>query len=169
MASKARSPGWAQRLEAAWWHPQPPAWHWRLLAGLFGALTRLRRVLYRRHWLHSEQLDVPVIVVGNRIVGGAGKTPTTLALIEALRAAGWQPGVVSRGHGRQGDAPTEVNTTNTAADVGDEPLLIARRSGAPVWVGRDRVATARALRLAHPAVDVLISDDGLQHLRLVRE
>lgn len=136
---------------------------------MFRHLVSARRVLYRMGWRTSQRLDVPVIVVGNRIVGGAGKTPTTVALVEALRHAGRRPGIVSRGHGRQGSAPMAVIAESAAIEVGDEPLLMARRTGVPLWVGRDRAAAARQLRLAHPEVDVIVCDDGLQHLRLARD
>ncbi len=112
---------------------------------------------------------MPVLVVGNLVVGGAGKTPTVLALAEALRARGHRPGIVSRGFGRHEDGVRAVKPGDEVAEVGDEPLLLARRSGAPVWVGRDRVAAARALLAAHPAVDLVISDDGLQHHALPRQ
>lgn len=161
--------GLARRIEAVWARPGPAPLWLRLPAALFGALVRLRHALYRHGWLRAERLDVPVIVVGNRIVGGAGKTPTTLALVAALRAAGWRPGIVSRGHGREGAAPLGVTPASTAREVGDEPLLMARRANVPVWVGRDRVAAARALRQAHPDVNLLVCDDGLQHLRLGRD
>lgn len=163
--------GWQRRLEAAWWRTDgaAPAWPLRWLAALFGRLVERRREDHRRGRRPVERLDVPVIVVGNRIVGGAGKTPTTLALVDALRTAGRRPGVISRGHGRKGSAPQAVRPEATPRDVGDEPLLIARRSRVPVWVGRDRVAAGRALRAAHPEVDVIVCDDGLQHLRLARE
>ena len=111
---------------------------------------------------------VPVIVVGNLIVGGAGKTPTVMALVQALRAAGHSPGVLSRGYGRRGSQPIEVRQDSEPAAVGDEPLLIHRRTGAPVWVGADRLAAASALCAAHPGVNVLVSDDGLQHHALAR-
>ena len=170
MTEPAAAARWQQRLEAAWWQPASlPAWHWRALSTLFGGLVRLRRALYQHGWLHSDRLDVPVIVVGNRIVGGAGKTPTTVALVEALRLAGWHPGIVSRGHGRQGTAPCIVRPSSLASEVGDEPLLMARRTGVPLWVGRDRAAAGRCLRQAHPEVDVIVCDDGLQHLRLARD
>lgn len=161
---------WQQRLETAWWQPgSSPAWHWRALSRIFGTFVRLRRALYRHGWLRSDRLDVPVIVVGNRIVGGAGKTPTTVALVEALQLAGYRPGIVSRGHGRDGSAPRGVRPDSTAIEVGDEPLLMARRTGVPLWVGRDRAAAGRGLRHAHPEVDVIVCDDGLQHLRLARD
>jgi len=108
------------------------------------------------------------VVVGNWVVGGAGKTPTTLALLSLLRARGIRAGVVSRGYGRRLDEVSLVRATSTAADVSDEPLLIHRRAGIPVAVGRDRVAAARALLAAHPDLQLLVSDDGLQHLRLPR-
>jgi tetraacyldisaccharide 4'-kinase len=112
---------------------------------------------------------VPVVVVGNLIAGGAGKTPTVIAVVEALRAAGWRPGVISRGHGRRGDAVAAVQAAATAAEVGDEPLLIHQRTGVPVWVGRRRAHAAAALCAAHPEVNVLVSDDGLQHTALSRD
>lgn len=114
-------------------------------------------------------MPVPVVVVGNRVVGGAGKTPTTLALIDALRQRGWTPAVVSRGHGGRGHNARPVLPDSRAADVGDEPVLLARRSGVPVWVGRDRGAAGRALLADHPDVDLLLCDDGLQHLALARD
>ncbi len=111
---------------------------------------------------------MPVIVVGNLIVGGAGKTPTVLALLALLAEQGVRAGVISRGYGRRGQAVTVLSPTSTAAQVGDEPLLIQRRAGVPVAVGRDRVAAARALLAAHPQLQLIISDDGLQHLALPR-
>ncbi len=161
---------WAGALEASWWQRgHRPRWPLRALATLFGTLTELRRTLFRRGWLHSVHLPVPVIVVGNRIVGGAGKTPVTLALIDMLRGAGWQPGVVSRGHGGSGGDPRAVTAASSAAEVGDEPVLMARRAGVPVWVGHDRAAAALALLSAHAEVNVIVCDDGLQHLRLARD
>lgn len=170
MSEPTAATRWQQRLEAAWWQPgSRPAWHWRALSEIFGTVVRLRRALYRHGWLRSDRLDVPVIVVGNRIVGGAGKTPTTVALVDALRQAGHHPGIVSRGHGRDGAAPRAVHPDAAAIEVGDEPLLMARRTGVPLWVGRDRAAAGRGLRQAHPEVDVIVCDDGLQHLRLARD
>lgn len=112
---------------------------------------------------------MPVVVVGNLIVGGAGKTPTTIAVVRLLRAFGWHPGVVSRGHGRRGRGLVDVRRDSRAHDCGDEPLLIHLRTGMPVAVGTDRVAAAAALRKAHPEVDIIVADDGLQHHRLARE
>lgn len=112
---------------------------------------------------------MPVIVVGNWIVGGAGKTPTLLALLQRIQAWGWQAGVVSRGYGRHSRGICIAGASSTAAELGDEPLLIRRRSGVPLAVGQDRGAAARALLAAHPQIQILLSDDGLQHHRLARD
>ena len=156
----------SERLMRAWWAPQPT-----LLAQLLRPLSWLYRGLFRltQSRAKPEPLPVPVIVVGNLIVGGAGKTPTVIALVRALRAAGWHPGVISRGYGRRGDAPRAVNADAPASEVGDEPALIARATTAPTWVGRARTQTARRLCAAHPQVDVIVSDDGLQHAALARQ
>ena len=115
------------------------------------------------------ELPVPVVVVGNIYVGGTGKTPITIQLTRELRAAGFTPGIISRGYGRAGDSARLVEADSPAAVVGDEPLLIAQSTGAPVAVGRDRIAAANLLIAAHPDVNVIISDDGLQHRRLARD
>lgn len=112
---------------------------------------------------------MPVVVVGNIIAGGAGKTPLTLCLAQGLSGAGRRPGIVSRGYGRAGNALCEVGADMTAREAGDEPLLLARRSECPVYVGSDRVAAARALLAAHPECDLILCDDGLQHYRLGRD
>ncbi|MGS5087367.1 tetraacyldisaccharide 4'-kinase [Hydrogenophaga sp. A37] len=139
------------------------------LSLLYGALSSGRRRLYTLGIFRTERLPVPVIVVGNVVVGGAGKTPTVLALLDHLKARGWTPGVVSRGHGRQGHDTREVLADTTADDGGDEPTLIRRASGLPVFVARHRVQAAQALLAAHPEVNVLLCDDGLQHLALGRD
>jgi tetraacyldisaccharide 4'-kinase len=136
---------------------------------LFGALARLRRSLYDSGLLPSQRLPVPVVVVGNIFIGGTGKTPLTIWLVLALRQAGFRPGVISRGHGSRDRLPRAVTVQSTPAQVGDEPLLIAGRGGCPVMVGRDRAAAGRALLAAHPEVDIVISDDGLQHYGLQRD
>lgn len=136
---------------------------------LFFALAGLRRWAYRHGWLKSARLPVPVVVVGNIVAGGAGKTPLTLWLAEHLRAAGRHPGIVSRGYGRATDDIRKVGAGDTARQVGDEPLLLARRSGCPVVVGADRLAAGQALLAAHPECDLLLCDDGLQHYRLRRD
>ena len=140
------------------------------LSLLFGALAALRRALFALGFKRAERLPVPVIVVGNVFVGGTGKTPFSIWLIEALRAAGYTPGVVSRGYGAGGaEAVAQVHAGSAAAQVGDEPLLIVQRTGVPLVVGRRRVAAGRALLAAHPEVDVVVSDDGLQHYALARD
>jgi tetraacyldisaccharide 4'-kinase len=139
------------------------------LSLVFRALSKLRARLYRDGTLHSQRLPVPVLVVGNIFIGGTGKTPLAIWLAETLRAAGFRPGIISRGHGGEGSAPRAVTPDSPAGEVGDEPLLIARRTGCPVMVGRDRPQAGRALLEAHPEVNVLISDDGLQHYALQRD
>ena len=138
---------------------------------LLRLLIWLRRTAYARGWLQSTRLPVPVVVVGNIFVGGTGKTPLTIWLVQSLQAAGWQPGVISRGHGVSGEkaAVQEVLAESDPARVGDEPLLIARRRGCPVFVGRNRTEAGQALLLAYPGVNILISDDGLQHYALQRD
>ncbi|UCH15999.1 MAG: tetraacyldisaccharide 4'-kinase [Burkholderiales bacterium] len=160
----------ARWIEAWWWRSSsPPPLALRLLSAVYGALWRLHRATYRSGIRRAARLDVPVVVVGNLVAGGAGKTPTTMAIVRLLRDRGRHPGVVSRGWGRRRHAVAPVGVDSTAADVGDEPLLIQRRLGVPVVVGRDRVAAARRLHRDHPDVDVIVCDDGLQHLRLARD
>ncbi len=113
-------------------------------------------------------LPVPVLVVGNLTAGGTGKTPLTLALAQALRARGWHPGILSRGYGGRHSTPMEVTSVSSPEEVGDEPVLMAGRLLAPVWVGRARAAAGQALLRTHPDVDVLLCDDGLQHRALMR-
>jgi tetraacyldisaccharide 4'-kinase len=139
------------------------------LSLLFRVLVTLRRRLYQLGLLKTARLPVPVVVVGNIFVGGTGKTPLTIWLVEALRKAGWNPGVISRGYGARDSLPRAVNAGSRAQEVGDEPLLIAFRTQCPVVVGRDRVATGRALLEAFPEVDIIVSDDGLQHYALARD
>ncbi|HUG25151.1 tetraacyldisaccharide 4'-kinase [Piscinibacter sp.] len=161
----------AQRLpalERAWLSRGPLAIALLPLAALFGALGGLRRALYRLGWLRTQALPVPVVVVGNLIAGGAGKTPAVMAVVAALRARGFRPGVVSRGYGRRESRLVDVTADTPAAHSGDEPLLLHIRLRVPVVVGSDRVAAVRELLRLHPAVDVVVSDDGLQHLRLPR-
>jgi len=139
------------------------------LSQLYRAAEASRRALYRLGWLRVQRLPVPVIVVGNVVAGGAGKTPLVMALVAHLQARGWQPGVISRGHGRSGSDCLEVLPTLSAAQCGDEPLLIARRTSAPVFVAAQRVQAARALLAAHPGIDIIVADDGLQHHGLGRD
>lgn len=114
-------------------------------------------------------MPVPVVVVGNLTAGGTGKTPLTLALVAWLREAGFKPGIISRGHGGTGRQAMPVMPDSDPALVGDEPVLLARRAGCPVWVGRRRAEAGRQLLAFHPDVDVLVADDGLQHYALARD
>lgn len=142
----------------------PALWLLLPLAGLYGLLSSLNRRLAK-----PVRLPVPVIVVGNIIVGGAGKTPLTLWLAQQLKARGWKPGIVSRGYGRSTDGIVLVSADARPEEVGDEPLLLARRSSVPVCVGRQRAAAGEVLLGAHPEVNVLLCDDGLQHYALARD
>jgi tetraacyldisaccharide 4'-kinase len=139
------------------------------LSWLFQALTVLRRFAYARAWLTTQRLAIPVVVVGNIGVGGSGKTPLVIWLVEQLRAAGYVPGVISRGYGGSELGPFEVGPLSDPIEVGDEPVLIAARTEAPLFIGRDRVAAGQALLEAYPNCDIIVSDDGLQHQRLQRE
>ena len=140
------------------------------LSLIFGGLVRLRRLAFERGWKTATALGVPVIVVGNRILGGAGKTPATLAIVSHLQGRGWHPGLVSRGHGRDGsDEVIEVRQESRASEVGDEPLLLHRHTGVPVFVHRRRALAGARLLSAHPEVDLIIADDGLQHFDLARD
>lgn len=168
MSPSLHRPTLADRLQAQWLSGGALSAALLPLSWLYRGLLALRTWMYRSGLKRPGVLPVPVIVVGNWIVGGAGKTPTTLALLALLRARGLRAGVVSRGYGRQGDGVHLVTRVSTAREAGDEPLLIHLRGRVPVGVGRDRVAAARALLTAHSELDVLVSDDGLQHWRLPR-
>lgn len=141
----------------------------RPLSWLFRAVIELRRLSYRRGLFRTVRLPVPVVVVGNINVGGSGKTPLTLALIDWLRQAGYLPGVISRGYGGRAHVPMPVRPDSDPGLVGDEPVLIARRAGCPVWIGRSRGEAGRRLLAFHPEVDVILTDDGLQHYALARD
>ena len=152
-----------------YWFGDAPVPLWaRALAGVYAALIALRRRLYGAGLLRRLGVGVPVIVVGNITAGGTGKTPLTIALVERLRAAGFKPGVASRGYGRRDEATARwVDAATRPEEGGDEPVLIARQTGTRVRVDRGRVAAARALAAA--GCNVIICDDGLQHYRLRRD
>jgi tetraacyldisaccharide 4'-kinase len=139
------------------------------LSRLFQLIVTFRFGLFVLGYKAQAKLSVPVIVVGNIYVGGTGKTPLVIWLVQQLQAAGYRPGVISRGYGVQADNVTLLTADALASQVGDEPLLIAQRTGVPVAVGRDRVAAGRALLASHTEVDILIADDGLQHYFLARD
>lgn len=158
----------SSRLERAWYRQAPWLKLFRPVSVLFTCLVKRRR----QRWLQSKAVwhaPVPVIVVGNISVGGTGKTPVVLALIEWLRSEGYQPGVVSRGYGAKPPSyPWLVKPEQDASLTGDEPLLIAQRAQVKVVIDPDRPAAARAL-LAGGQCNVIISDDGLQHYPLGRD
>lgn len=152
-----------------WQSKSLTAWLLLPLAGIFGLLGGLRRLMYRMQWLKSQRLPVPVVVVGNVFVGGTGKTPFTIWLVEQLRCLGLHPGIVSRGYGANVIGTQLVSATARADEVGDEPLLMAQRTGCPVMVGRDRSQAGLDLLVLHPEINVIVCDDGLQHYRLQRD
>jgi tetraacyldisaccharide 4'-kinase len=159
-------------LQGVWYGPGHAPWWLRVLSPLYGAGMRLRRSLYARGWLRTHRVAGPVIVVGNLTVGGTGKTPFVIWLVERLRDLGLKVAVVTRGYGRSHSRRVtndilRVDATCRAEDVGDEALLISRRAECPVYVCRDRVRAAQAA-LADGA-RVVIADDGLQHARLARD
>jgi tetraacyldisaccharide 4'-kinase len=160
MSAPARPPRY-------WYEGQVP-WHARLLSELYGGAIALRMRLFRLRLLRRIRIDRPVIVVGNLIAGGSGKTPLAIVLVERLRAAGWNPGIATRGYGRdEAGTPRWVDEATDPALGGDEPVLIARRTGVRVRADADRVAAARALVAA--GCDIVVCDDGLQHYRLRRD
>ena len=145
----------------------------RTFSLLFGLLVCLRRLLYRVGIFSVHRVNVPVIVAGNVIAGGSGKTPVVMALVKHLQARGLKPGVVSYGYGRSTTDCREVQTGSPASEVGDEPALIKRalsgESVVPVFVGRSRFEAASALLAKYPKTGVIVCDDGLQHLALHRD
>ena len=157
----------ADDLQNCWYGDRASPW-WSLpLAVLYGGVTAARRWMYRHGWLRSERLPVPVIVVGNIVAGGAGKTPLTIALVQGLRDRGFTPGVVSRGYGGAARAPMLLGAQPDPAIAGDEPALIRMRTGAPVAIGVKRADAARLL--FSEGTSVIIADDGLQHYALARD
>ncbi len=136
---------------------------------MFRFASFTRRALYALHILKSARAGIPVVAIGNLTVGGSGKTPLAIHVAELLKAKGWSPAIVSRGYGGTVQGPRSVSLASDPAEVGDEPVLMARRSGCPVWVGPDRAAVALRLRGEHPDCDVILLDDGLQHYALRRD
>jgi tetraacyldisaccharide 4'-kinase len=159
-----------QRLDNYWYSRNPVSASLRPLSWLFCLLAVIRRQLYRRGGLSRYRAPVPLMVVGNISVGGTGKTPAVVALSKLLRDAGFTPGLVSRGYGgRAQQWPQPVTASSDTTLVGDEPVLLAGRTGCPMWVGPDRSGAVRALLGEHPEVDIVIADDGMQHYRLARD
>jgi tetraacyldisaccharide 4'-kinase len=155
-------------LERRWYGGVAPGAVLRAFSAAYGWWMRRRRAAYGKGRRSGARAAVPTIVVGNLTVGGAGKTPLVLAMLSALRARGWRPGVISRGYGGTAPGPERVLPDSDPARVGDEPALIAQRSGAPVAIARKRIAAAEQLAKSGE-IDLLIADDGLQHYALPRD
>lgn len=136
---------------------------------LFGALRFIRTKCYDWGIFKTERLPVPVVIVGNVMAGGVGKTPIVIAIVQRLQTLGYKPGVVSRGYGRKAKDCQIITTSSTADEVGDEPLLVAHVCKAPVAVASSRVEAAKALLARYPECNVIVSDDGLQHRALGRD
>lgn len=156
-------------LQQAWLRRGLTAWLMWPLSLLMRGLVAARRIAYRSGLFPSQHPGVPVIVVGNVVAGGAGKTPTVIAVVRHLQARGLHPGVISRGYGRTGRGCLEVASDGPVRLTGDEPLLVRRATGAPVFVAARRIEAARALRARYPQTDIVVCDDGLQHLALQRD
>lgn len=139
------------------------------LSRLFAHIATKRRARYLSGSLNTKRLPVPVVVVGNLHAGGTGKTPITAALVSALHTRGVKVGIISRGYGRTSRDIHVLNAHSTAADAGDEPLMLFRQTHAPTAVGADRYAAGIALLNQHPDLQIIISDDGLQHYALARD
>ncbi|GIU13857.1 tetraacyldisaccharide 4'-kinase [Shewanella glacialipiscicola] len=151
-----------------WYQGHPLRWLLLPLSWIFAGITCVRRTLFRLGITSQTVMPIPVIIVGNITVGGSGKTPTVIYLIELLRQHGFKPGVISRGYGVDIQGVKTVNLDASAAEVGDEPAMIVARTQVPMVVGAKRVDAATAL-IAEFGVDVIICDDGLQHYALARD
>lgn len=160
-----------------WFHQLPQYWQsthamtyvlWPIEM-LYSTLIGMRRFLYGVGLMKSHRVNATVIVVGNVVAGGGGKTPLSMALVERLKKQGYQVGLISRGYGRKDTELRNVTSDSAVAEVGDEPLLMAQKCKVPVMVGANRVAAAQALLKQFPAVNVIVCDDGLQHLKLQRD
>ena len=157
-------------LEKTWWAKKATLLSSLLtpFAALYGAVIAVRRELYSRGLLARSHPGVPVLVVGNVVVGGAGKTPVVQAIVRCLQQAGYRPGIISRGYPVSPKTPRAVTIRSIATDVGDEPLLHFSM-GVPVVVCADRMAAALALLEQHADVNILVADDALQHYALMRD
>jgi tetraacyldisaccharide 4'-kinase len=153
-----------------WTHRGLWAFLMRPVAQIYGLLAAARRNRFLHHTSRSYRCPVPVIVVGNIFVGGTGKTPVTIAIAQTLKSKGWTPGLVSRGYGRKSGGAALVGSGNLDWQrFGDEPTLIARKTGIAVCVHENRALACQSLLRAHPEIDVILSDDGLQHYGLQRD
>jgi len=150
---------WYERPAPPWWLVPPSL--------LYAAVAAARRLAYARGLYRSVHLPCPVVVVGNLSVGGTGKTPLVCWLAANLAGRGYRPGIVTRGYGGTSREPRRISASDDPGEVGDEPILLARRTGVPVAIGRDRPSAARLL--ADDGCRVIVSDDGLQHYALARD
>lgn len=162
-------PTWQHHLIQHWQRRSTLSWLLWPISLLMGFLVRLRQGLYMTGIRQRHRVPVPVIVVGNVVAGGAGKTPVVMAVVRHLLARGLRPGVISRGYRRRTQDCREARVDSLARDVGDEPALIKRATTAPVFVARQRITAALALLAQYPDTDVLVCDDGLQHYALARD
>ncbi len=162
-------PTWQTALLAAWAGHGPLATFLWPISQIYRALVEGRRQLYRLGLKRIDRVDALVVVVGNVVAGGAGKTPTVIAIVQHLVQQGRSVGVVSRGYGRASKTCQEVLANARPNDVGDEPLLIQRATQVPVFVATSRIAAARALMAQYPHTEVIVCDDGLQHYALYRD
>jgi tetraacyldisaccharide 4'-kinase len=161
-------PSASQVFDRIWYTDNPARWVLWPVSLVYRALARLRRTAYTRGWQSTVEVPVPVIVVGNVSVGGTGKTPFVIWLADQLKQRGRRVGIVTRGYRGKGKKwPRVVDADSDPDEVGDEPVLLARRTACPVVAGPDRVACVETL-LKKSRVDVVLSDDGLQHYRLGR-
>ena len=139
------------------------------LSAIFFLIFFIRKFLYQFNFLKSFKFNVPVIVIGNITLGGTGKTPLIIHLAEELKKNGYYPGIISRGYGSKAMGTIEVNQKSNIDEVGDEPILIQKHTHMPVFVSKDRVMAAKALIKKYKKIDVILSDDGIQHYRLMRD
>lgn len=161
--------GWAERMVNSWYQGHPALFLLRPLEWLYRAVVQRKRQRFLAGQSPSYRAPVPVIVVGNITVGGTGKTPLILYLIEHCRARGLRVGVVSRGYGAQPPSlPWRVTAEQSADEAGDEPLLLVQRSGVALMIDPDRARAVQSLLSAEP-LDLILCDDGLQHYRLARD
>jgi tetraacyldisaccharide 4'-kinase len=156
-----------QRLTELWYRESAGYSLLQPLSWLYGLVSGLRRTAYEHGWFRKARAGKPVIVVGNLTVGGTGKTPLVAWLAEQLAVAGLRVGIVSRGYGRSTRKPETVHVESSWREMGDEPMLLKQLTGCDVVVSQDRYAGAQ--KLVEMGVDIVIADDGLQHLRLARD
>jgi tetraacyldisaccharide 4'-kinase len=155
---------WFNRI---WYDRRTPPWWLLPLSLAYGAVAGSRRFLYAKRLRKATRVPLPVVVVGNLSVGGTGKTPLVCWMVARLAELGHKPGVVTRGFGGSSGSVRLVGAGDEPQLVGDESILLARRTGVPVAIGRDRPAASQLL--VNAGCDVIVSDDGLQHYALARD